>query len=215
MRVIPVIFLLAGAPALADDTPLKLSEPKLSFWRDLQPEDEPGEQPKLEAPKHTPRHIFGEENGQWLTLGLGVAHDFSKATDYDLRFAWSQFLIDDVEFSLEGNLWYFDQEGDNAVGINPVLLFRWHFLSEERWSVYADIGVGLMLSSSAVPEGATDFGFTPRAGVGITYQIDESAPTRLQLGFRWHHISNARVTGDAKNPARDAPMLYAGFVFPF
>jgi hypothetical protein len=199
---LPLILLLLVVPgAMAgDEGALELRSAPFTFREDLAGAAAPA---------------FGSENSQWLTFGAGVAHDFSKANDYNLRFAWSQFLIDDVEFSLEGNLWYFDQKGDNAVGFNPAMVFRWHFINTSRWSVYGDLGVGLLLATEAVPDGGTDIDFTPRAGVGLTYQLSESDPMRLQVGLRWHHISNARFTGDEKNPARDAPMLYAGVMIPF
>ncbi len=157
---------------------------------------------------------FGEKGTQWWTVGGGLASNFVDATDFSIRAAWSQFIVKDVEFSLELNAWYFDQPGDNAVGINPAFVFRWHFVKLEGWTAYADVGIGPLFTSDVVPEGGTSFDFMPRVGVGITRVIDD-AGDRLQVGVRWHHISNARIAGDAHNPARDGMMVYVGVMFPF
>jgi hypothetical protein len=50
----------------------------------------------------------------------------------------------------------------------------------------------------------------------MTYALTEDlGGPRLQLGVRWHHISNGRSNGDSDNPSRDGLMLYTGVVFPF
>src|SRR5436309_3218979 len=61
--------------------------------------------------------------------------------------------------------------------------------------------------------GGTGFDFMPRAGVGFTRRLTDDM--RLEAGLRWHHISNARIHGEARNPSRDAPMFYVGLIFPF
>jgi hypothetical protein len=70
------------------------------------------------------------------------------------------------------------------------------------------------VSTDDVPNDGTSFNFTPRLGVGFTRQLTDSG-IRLEGGLRWAHISNARITGDADNPARDSAMLYVGLIFPF
>ena len=121
---------------------------------------------------------------------------------------------EDVELSIELNGWHFVQQGQDAWGINPVLLFRWHFFNNGSWSAYADAGVGILFATDKVPEGGTNVDFTPRVGVGLTKQLTDGG-LRAQLGLRWHHISNARISGDRDNPSRDALMVYGGLVFPF
>lgn len=201
-----------GASALADEDAYRLStaparvelhaddaaplEASTNWWRD------PGE--------------FTRAGSTWLTIGVGVAPDFSDNTDYNAHLAWSKFLVDDVEFMLELGGWYHDQPDDDAFGFNPNLVFRWHFLKSEdlAWTVYADAGIGVLFATDDVPQGGTNFNLMPRVGAGVTRRItDEGA--RLILGVRWHHISNARVHGQDENPSRDAPMFYAGVSFPF
>ncbi len=160
------------------------------------------------------RKPFGAQGTQYGTFGSGIAYNFDKATDLNLRAAWSYFVVPYVEFSTELNAWYFNQPGEDALGINPAFLFRWHFFTQERWSVYSDVGIGLLFTTDDVPDGGTCVNFTPRIGGGFTYELDEDG-TRLQVGLRWHHVSNARIEGDANNPARDGLMLYAGVMIPF
>lgn len=191
-------YRLSAAPARVEFRPEAGASdaPTGSWWRD------PGE--------------FTRAGSTWLTVGGGVAPDFSDNTDFNAHLAWSKFLVDDVEFMLELGGWYHNQPHDDAFGLNPNLVFRWHFLKSEdlAWTVYADAGIGLLFTTDDVPQGGTHVNLMPRAGAGVTRRITDDG-ARLILGVRWHHISNARVNGQDENPSRDAPMFYAGVSFPF
>lgn len=161
-----------------------------------------------------PASKYGAEGSRWWTIGGGVANDFSDATDFNLFGAYSYFLADDIEFSAELGLWYYAQTGDDTGGINPNMVLRWHFFNNQDWTVYADIGIGLVFSADDVPPDGTSINFTPRAGMGVTHALDDSG-TRLMVGVRWAHISNARIEGDGENPSRDSVMAYVGVIWPF
>lgn len=176
------------------------------------PDRVPDQEPVGAARAGVPR--FGEKGTEWIAGGLGIAHDFSDATDFNLRAGYSQFLVDDLEFALELNGWYFDQKGENAAGLNPSMIFRWHFVNEDPWTAYVDLGIGVLLATDNVPDGGTSLDFTPGAGMGITRRLNDSG-ARLQAGLRWHHISNGRLNGDIRNPSRDAPHIYMGLQLPF
>jgi hypothetical protein len=171
-------------------------------------------QPAPAATKKAP--LYAAENTDWLTFGGGISHDFSGNGGYDLTAAWSRFVIDRFELSAEVAFWYFAQNGDNAFGVNPQFVMRYHFYRSEdaRWTIFAEAGIGLLFSTDNVPSGGTSFNFTPRAGVGFTRQLTDSG-LRLQVGLRWAHISNARLNSDSRNPSRDSAMLYAGLIFPY
>lgn len=158
---------------------------------------------------------WGKEDTWWLSVGTGVSNDVADATDINLNGAASYFLADNIEVTGELGLWYHAQPGDDAFGLNPNLVFRWHFINRQTWSLYADMGIGLLISSNDVPEGGTSFNFTPRAGLGATFRLNPESGTRLQLGVRWSHISNARILGDDDNTVRDSVMGYVGLIFPF
>jgi len=212
-----LIFLACTNAAMGDDElfgkapdgPLKLTAPNplaLLEERTLQPE--------ATTPAPVEAALFGTKGTQFGSMSLGLADDFSGAVDLNLRFAWSYFVIRNVEFSAELNTWYFNQPGDDAFGINPAFVFRWHLYNEGRWSIYTDAGIGLLFTTDETPTLGSDVNFTPRIGTGMTYRLD-NAGNRLQVGLRWHHISNARIQGDSGNPARDGLMLYAGIMIPF
>lgn len=212
------LLLLALAPTAASGqeagtpgplTPLRMPDDKVDLG--VQPEELP-EPAALEEAAPTPR--FGKEGTHWFTIGAGVAHEFDEATDWNMHAAYSHFLVEDVEIAAELDLWYFDAEGDFAVGASPNLIFRWHFINNEDWTVFTDAGIGFAVSTDDVPAGGTSFNFAPRAGVGFTRRLTDGG-VRLQAGARWHHISNARLTGNSNNPSRDAPLVYAGIVIPF
>lgn len=157
---------------------------------------------------------FGAAGSRWWSIGAGVAHNFDKATDANAFVSYSYFLDDNVEFNAELGFWYSSQPGKDAGAVNPNMVFRWHFINTGTWTVYADAGIGLLFSTDNIPQDGTSFNFTPRAGIGFTRLLTDDG-TRLQVGLRWHHVSNARIEGEKNNPGRDSAMLYAGVIFPF
>lgn len=197
--------------SLVLDASLALSQP-----------EPPAAAPGSDDPADEPRELFHEGDrsmefgraGSW-TWGLtsGVAFH-SDSTDAQLQFHVGTFFTDRFEFLLGASGWYYAQDGRDAGGINPAFAFRYHFLMREDWSVYAETGIGLVFSTDDVPEDGTSINFTPRAGVGATVRLGESA-ARLDVGVRWQHVSNGSVQGSDDNPSRDSPMIYLGVLFPF
>jgi hypothetical protein len=174
------------------------------------------------APASEPVPGYGRAGTDWLTFGGLYASDFDKDNDFNVHFSWSRFIVDDIEFVLEAAGWYFNQEGQDTGGLSGSFLFRWHFLtaSDHRWTVFGDLGIGMLGSFDEVPDGGTSFNFLPRAGLGFTRAFNESIDgeshgARWELGLRWHHISNGRIEGDERNPARDSVAFYAGIIIPF
>jgi len=157
---------------------------------------------------------FGAAGTQWLTFGAGYGSDFEDGDDFDVNGAWSTFIADNVEFAAELAGWYHSQEQDDALSINPSIVFRWHFINTGEWTVYADVGIGVMASTEDVPENGTSFNFTPRAGAGFTKLLNDRG-WRLQVGARWAHWSNARINGDDDNPGKDDVLGYVGIIVPF
>ncbi|MFG0282907.1 MAG: acyloxyacyl hydrolase [Phycisphaerales bacterium JB039] len=156
---------------------------------------------------------FGAPDSVWGAAGLGYADDLSESVDSYLWATYSWFMVQDVELALEGGLWNHDQPGDDAASLSLSTIVRWHFVNAGGWTVFADAGIGVLVSTDVVPEGGTGLNFLPRLGAGVTRDLGGRA--RLLAGVRWHHISNARIHGDIRNPSRDAAMLYVGVIFPF
>ncbi len=159
---------------------------------------------------------YGEPGAWWVSVGggggVGADNNNFDATAF---VSLSTFLVQDFELDLEFAGWWFDQDKQDDSGAgNFNLLFRWHFLDKGDWTLFADAGAGVLLATDEIPDGGSEFNFTPRAGVGATVRLGNS-PNRLLVGARWQHISNARVFGDSRNPGRDAAVIYAALVFPF
>ena len=173
--------------------------------------DESAIEAALEASR-TP--LFGAADTWRFTIQGAFAGDV-KGDDNYLGLAGvgaSYFLVDNLSINFELNGMYVDQGGqdDSAIGLNFNLLFRWHFLARENWSLYIDGGAGMLYTSSDVPDNGSGFNFTPQAGLGASFALDRGA--RLLLGARWHHISNANTY--TENPGRDSIEGYVGLSFP-
>ncbi len=197
----------ASASSAEDARALEVTGGRLTFQPEA-PKPESGTEVRPVAAE------YAKAETKWWTLGTGIADDFDGSTDIPIRGAYSYFLGDGIEFSLELDGWYFAQKGDDAVGASISTIFRWHFIRKDPWTVYIDAGIGVMGASDEVPDGGTEFNFMPQAGAGVTRRLND-AGLRLQLGARWHHISNARTQGDDENPDRDSLMIYGGLIFPF
>lgn len=159
---------------------------------------------------------YGAEGTTWWSITGGIGADFIDSTDYNIAGSISHFVVDDVEIGGELGIWYHNQPdpADDVGSANLVLVFRWHFLNRDTWTIFADAGIGVYFASDELPEGGTEFGFTPRIGVGFTHQLGDSQ-NRLIAGVRWAHFSNARISGDDDNPGIDDAFFYGGVVFPF
>ena len=169
-------------------------------------------------PKATRRYL--DAGGLYLTLGGGVAYDFSSATDINGFAQISTFVAPRLEIGGELGGWYFDQRGQDTGGVSGSLAIKYHFIpsdlaigepDDRTLTFFPEIGLGVLGAFDEVPDGGTHWNFLPRAGGGVTYAINEDA--RLVAGLRWHHISNARISSNSSNPARDGLMFYVGLTF--
>jgi len=172
------------------------------------------------AAQGQPAPAFGDAGSWWWSVGGGGAIGGRRVgTNVNANIQLHYFIVDDFEMGLEFGGWLFDQPGgvpgaDDAIGANFNLNFRWHFIDRGPWTVFAEAGAGVLGASNEVPNGGTEFNFTPRAGLGMTRSLGPGG-ARLMVGARWQHISNARIDGSDRNPGEDAAMAYASVVFPF
>lgn len=157
---------------------------------------------------------FGEAGSWYWSVGGGVGFS-GESVDPMGQLTFGTFLTDDFELNFGMRGWRFIQEGGrDASGVSAALGFRWHFIHKPRQTVYVHTGIGLLQATRDVPADGTPFNFTPTFGFGTTIKLGES-DTRLDLGARWHHISNATTSGSDDNPARDGIMVYFAVIFPF
>ena len=150
--------------------------------------------------------------GSWrwqIIKGGGTGTDSISNAQLGVGVSW--FVVDDLSIDVQVNADYFHQSGPAAWGGDVELLFRWHFLARDTWSLYVDGGCGLMWTSHDVPPDSASFNFIPQAGAGVTFDI--ATNTRLMLGVRWFHASSAN-TG-SPNPSYDGVFAYVGASFGF
>lgn len=169
--------------------------------------------PHGDAESTPARKAFGDPGSWYWSVGGGAAFT-DNDQDYQGYLQFGTFLAEQFEINFGISGWYHDQDGEEAQSANPAFGFRYHFLPKRTVDPYLEAGIGLLFSTDDVPSDGTSFNFTPRAGAGVLIKLGESE-TRLDLGVRWHHISNASIDGGDDNPARDSIMVYAGVVVPF
>lgn len=174
-------------------------------------------QPQTEPTAPIEQMKFAEEGTWWWSVGAVVAPVGDTDGDYGAAVQFHYFIVDDFEMAVELNGTFFnEEEGEDPKGGSANLVFRWHFLHKDRFTVFAEAGAGVQITSDELPDGGSEFNFTPRAGMGITWQMFENNPMRLLLGARWQHVSNARTQGgSSRNPGRDVGAIYAAVMFPF
>jgi len=154
---------------------------------------------------------FGEAGMITFNIFGDFATDLDNAWMAGGQFGISWFFMDNLSLDVQLEQYGISQDGSGAYAIGPAMLFRWHFLAQETWSLYADLGCGVIYATNPVPSDGSRFNFTPRLGVGASIGLSESA--RVLTGVRWFHISNANTS--TPNPGRDSAELYAGLSFAF
>ncbi|MFT3684520.1 MAG: acyloxyacyl hydrolase [Phycisphaerales bacterium] len=176
--------------------------------------------PELAKPDFGSLVKAGQTRTWFMTVGVGLADDSDPGTHADVFVAWSTFIGTGLEIQLEASGWYFDQSPDDTAGAGFAVNLRWHALHGTYgggegydWTIYGDLGIGIIASGDDVPPDGSSFNLSPRAGIGFTARLGESS-TRFVGGVRWHHMSNARIHGDSNNPDFNAPMFYVGVQWP-
>ena len=140
--------------------------------------------------------------GAWICdwAGLDIAQG-------RVGIAW--FFADDVEWAIYGQGSAIWQPGEDAAAGGFDFELRWHFVQADGWSLFAGVGIGMLEATAPVPSGGTQFNFTPSAGVGGTLALTDD--TRLYVGVRWYHISNAGTS--TNNPGMNGTSLWLGLSF--
>lgn len=208
----PTAYTLAGADLIDERASLQLGE---SFFVGLDSSDDMLARVEL-ATMQNEAEPFGAGHSWWWSVGAGVAGgDRSAHIDYNGFISFEYFIVKNFEIGMEFGGWFINQRGKDASAGSFNVNLRYHFYNEGRLSIFAEVGAGFIVSTQPVPAAlGTTFNFTPRAGLGLTWRFGQSR-TRLLVGARWQHISNARLFGSVRNPGRDNGMLYAGVMIPF
>jgi hypothetical protein len=130
-----------------------------------------------------------------------------------LTLASGYYLIDKLAIGGRASGLVVDQVGENAEGLALELFFRYHWLTVDRLSLYADIAGGRMWTDTATRPRGTTYNWTGRTGLGAAVRLSQ----RLNLigGVRYSHYSNGNEHGRDKNPAYDGLETYLGLMYSF
>ena len=140
--------------------------------------------------------VFGSDE-HYYSAGVGAGYYFADNLS--------------VNLALVGH----DIQSPSAVAVEANLLLRWHVLTLDRFTLFLDGGVGLIYSDHELPNGGhgTHWDFTPQAGVGVTYRLDDHL--HLLTGLRLFHASNANLNGSDRHCGSNALGAYAGLMWTF
>ncbi len=186
--------LLLGTPAASGDV--------LDLVRERSAAEDTGT-----AVSPTSAPVFGSEGSvDWWVGGI-AATEFRVTNLAFARGGIDWFVATDFSIGLQADLGWaatVGADGGMLVGVAPML--RWHLFHHERWTIFAELGVGVAWTTVPIPERGTRFNFTPQAGLGATYALGDGWRGRFSVG--WYHMSNAR-TGSI-NPGLDAIAISVG-----
>lgn len=175
----------------------------------------PTSRPTTEAP--TPfEHATRFRKGTWIGAAYGMfgvqpggRRETYGSQTLGLGYVYADNFALNAEFTgLEAT-----QDGPNVLAGGGDLLLRNHMIRGKGWSLFSDVGLGLMEANHRLPEGGTHFNFTTQAGLGLTFQLSERVD--LLSGVRYFHLSNARMQGPARNPSINAIEEYVGLIYHF
>jgi len=151
--------------------------------------------------------------GQWVFTGYGSAAVGKTSHQvYSGHVGLGYYFIDYLSLNVE-TLGYFVDHARNTGGGGIDLIPRCHFLVRDEWSLYLDGGWGFIYTRDTLRDPGTHFNFTVQAGPGATYRFTDRF--NAMMGYRWFHISNARIRGKNRNVGFDSPMFYLGVMSVF
>lgn len=168
-----------------------------------------GAAPTAAAPSEASGQRYGTADSFEFEFTLGPAFDFDEHSLGVIDVGAHWFVADGVSVGafIEGIV--VDGPLRDAWGFGAGIVARWHFIREDRFSVFLEGGAAFVGFSDDVPNGGTDYDFTPRAAIGATYAISDSA--RLVGKVGWFHVSNAQTGPD--NPGLDSLSVSIGLSF--
>jgi hypothetical protein len=100
----------------------------------------------------------------------------------------------------------FEPKAMYGVGLAPVV-WRWNFPPRPSWSAYAELSMGGLWTTAALPEGTSQGNFTAHWGGGV--RLRQRGSNALLLGYRFQHFSNGNQLGS--NPGVNSHVVIAGW----
>jgi hypothetical protein len=87
-------------------------------------------------------------------------------------------------------------------------IFRYNFLLWNRVVPYIDGGAGLLNTNLRIHALGEVIEFMPQAGLGVLFRVGERVS--VDVGWRYHHISNAGQTEPARNVGINSLFFHGG-----
>ena len=93
-----------------------------------------------------------------------------------------------------------------GVGVAPVV-WRWNFRPQPKWSAFAELSMGGLWTTQAIPEETSRLNFTAHWGGGV--RIAPRGRHALLIAYRFQHFSNGNQFGS--NPGVNSHVVMAGW----
>jgi hypothetical protein len=93
-----------------------------------------------------------------------------------------------------------------GAGFAPIV-WRWNFPPKRRWSAYAELSMGGLWTSDAIPENTSRGNFTAHWGGGV--RVRPRGADALLLAYRFQHFSNGNQLGS--NPGVNSHVFLLGW----
>ena len=138
---------------------------------------------------------------------------FSDDEFYGGNLSFHYYFADEVSVGAELEGYYVDQVRDDTVLGGASVVLRWHFLAEDRFTLFVDGAIGVSYAGMDVPETGTHFNYTPKGGGGATYELRDNV--HLLGGVRFFHLSNGNLHGRDENPSQDGVQYFVGVMWTF
>ena len=130
-----------------------------------------------------------------------------------LNAALGWYVYDRFSINVEAVGYSFETEGQDIGAGGADLLFRWHVLARERFSLFLDAAGGGLYAEDEIPLGGTHYNWIARLGGGFTFELWDDV--HLMSGVRYLHMSNGDRHGRPQNPSMDAVETFVGVMWTF
>lgn len=154
------------------------------------------------------------KGSRYWSLATSASRDYSLGSVYLTQIHVNYYFAHNLAISYGGEIGYINGKRTKGGVIGgPQIGLRWHFVKIQKWSIYMEGLVGAVAQQQPLTEQSLRFNFDLEPGGGFSYSLNQKM--LLQSGFRWHHLSNARVRGKEHNVGYDGPMVYLQFSHSF
>jgi len=157
--------------------------------------------------------------GGAISISHGTKDDFDTVTGYQLLphvgyvatdALGSGWVRGNLELLLEPSLLHLETEVGSSTVVGLSALGRW-ILEGSRVRPYFDVGMGMLVGETNLPQTNCDVNFLLQGGPGLLVVVSNT--TTVAVGYRFQHISNAGTC--AINPGINSSALYLSVNYLF